>query len=492
MGQNTIKAAALRMSTCSLPEPPGAFFDLMTGAGAPPEVLRLGDWRPSIDLLRTDAARLAGMLDGAGFGAGFGAGGVLAVQCRDPLTTVRLLYASLWLGCALFPLEPGLPPARRDALLRQAGAPLLVTDGDPSATAPTLAAEALPAPAQGKGPPPSSTGRRLDLRRIQLIIATSGTSGEPKGVMLSRLNLWRAARSANRRLGLGPGDRWLACLPLFHIGGLSIFYRALLAGAGVAVQPGFRAEAVWQALRGEGISHLSLVPPMLERLLGVAEGPPPSRLRVVLVGGGPLAPGLAAEARQRGWPLCVSYGLSEAASQVATDCGPQAGAVAGRVGRPLPGVRLSLTEGHQGRIRLRGRAVMAGYLTPGLQPGSGLGPDGSLLTGDLGRLDPAGVLHLRGRADDLLVSAGRNIHPAEVEALLLRCPGVAEVAVTGEPAPLWGQRLVAWYRGGIPPAALESWARQQLPGALRPRRFEPCTELPRNALGKIDRARLRR
>jgi o-succinylbenzoate---CoA ligase len=467
MGQNTIKAAALRMSSYSLPEPPGAFFDLIAGGADHPDALHSGGRWFSRERLRADAAHLAQTLAAAGVETS----GVLAVQCHDPQVTARLLYAALWRGCALFPLDPGLDPARRDALLHLAGTPLLVADAGlaPPSQRPLLPERlpALPSAPAPQPPPPGRCGSRPRLQRIQLVIATSGTTGAPKGVMLSRRNLWRAARAANRRLGLGVGDRWLNALPLFHIGGLSIFYRALTAGAGVVLQEGFRPEAVWRALHEHGITHLSLVPPMLERLLRVAEGPPPPRLRVVLIGGGPLSPRLAGQARQLGWPICASYGLSEAASQVATDCGPKAGAVAGRVGRPLPGMRVKTDQG--GRLRLRGGAVMAGYLNPGLRPGDGLEPDGGFLTSDLGHLEDDGVLRLQGRADELLVSGGRNIHPAEVEALLQRCPAILEAAVAGQPDELWGQRVVAWYRGTISPPELER---------INTDNDRPCTALP--------------
>ena len=189
------------MSCASLPEPPGRFFDLIAGGGAVPCALRVGGQGFSLAALRRDAAHLAGMLREAGVPAG----GVVAVQARDPQATARLAYASLWLGVALFPLEPRMDPARRDALLRLAGDPLLLDDGD----LPPMRTE------EASGPARIARGG-LDLQRVQLIIATSGTTGDPKGVMLSHHNILTNAAGCLSVLTPGPEDLFLSFLPLSH------------------------------------------------------------------------------------------------------------------------------------------------------------------------------------------------------------------------------------------------------------------------------------
>jgi O-succinylbenzoic acid--CoA ligase len=236
------------------------------------------------------------------------------------------------------------------------------------------------------------------------------------------------------------------------------------------------------------VTHLSLVPAMLDRLLRVsAEQLPPTALRVVLIGGGPLSRSLAQRAHAAGWPLCVSYGMSETASQFATDCSPQAGLAAGRVGLPLAGYRVEI--GDMGRIRVCGPAVMRGYANPDGIMGQGL-DQGWFETGDLGRLDEQGRLMIIGRTDDLLVSGGKNIHPAEVEERLLLCPGVGAVGVTGRPDPVWGVTLVALFTGTVTAGELEQWVRLHLPGHLRPREFVPVEALPLNQMGKLSRPAL--
>jgi len=399
----------------------------------------------------------------------------------------EVLYAALWYGLPLIPLDPSMAPARLDRLLSQAGCRTLLTDDAGFSVPAGVRSLVLPETISGD---PCPVCARLDGNAIRLIIATSGSSGEPKGVMLSDRNLAAAVLAARQRLQLDADDSWLCCLPLYHIGGLAVLLRCLEAGAQVILHTAFDTARVWEALQTGAVSHISLVPAMLARLLDHAAGrPPAARLRVVLVGGGALDPGLAQRARGAGWPLCVTYGMSETASQVATDCGAGAGLEPGLVGRPLPGFELRLSASGNGRIQLRGPALMAGYVNPGRMPGDGL-QDGWFETSDLGRLDEQGRLWVMGRADDQLLSGGRTIHPQEVEQRLLQCPGVQEVAVTGCPDPVWGQRLVALVVGTVKPNELDRWARAHLPGPLRPRTFLRVDALPYGPTGKLQRKAL--
>ena len=153
--------------------------------------------------------------------------------------------------------------------------------------------------------------------RIALVISTSGSEGEPRGVMLSDASLDAAAAAANRHLPLAPGDLWLDCLPLHHIGGLAILWRCARAGAVVLLHDGFAAEAVAADLAHQPVTHLSLVPAMLARLLETSVVPPPS-LRHVMIGGAALSQSLYDKATAAGWPLNPSYGMSETAAQIAT------------------------------------------------------------------------------------------------------------------------------------------------------------------------------
>lgn len=318
--------------------------------------------------------------------------------------------------------------------------------------------------------------------RAELLIATSGSTGEPKTVMLSAANLEAAVLAAKARIPLAPGDVWLNCLPLRHIGGMAIFYRCAEAGAAVLLHPGFDADSVRSEMALHGVTHVSLVPPMLARLLEA--GPPPARLKSALVGGGPLSAALARRARDAGWPLCPTYGMSEAASQVATLAGLPPDWREGMVGPPLPGMEVAIAA--DGRIRIRGAMVMTGYAPHG----SGLDADGWFSTGDRGYLDPNGNLVVWGRCDEMLVSGGVNVHPGEVEGLLLACPGVRDAAVTAVGDDTWGARIAALLVGEASAESARLWCREHLPSHLRPRLFVKVSALPRTSLGKLERARL--
>ena len=319
--------------------------------------------------------------------------------------------------------------------------------------------------------------------RVALVIATSGSEGEPRGVMLTNANLDTAAAAANRHLPLKTGDLWLDCLPLYHIGGLAILWRCARAGASVLLHDGFDAATVAADLARQPVTHLSLVPAMLARLLETGVVPPAS-LRHVMIGGAALSQALHDRARAAGWPLNPGYGMSETAAQVATWTPADGPWHEGLVGRPLGRNEFALAA--DGRIRIRGPQVMAGYLD-----GSGIDGDGWLTTGDLGKIDAFGRLTVTGRADDMLISGGRNVHPLEVESCLAACPGVRDVAVTGLPDPVWGDLIVALMVGEATQEHLRDWCRTRLPGAAQPRRIVHLACLPRNAAGKLERSVLR-
>lgn len=334
-----------------------------------------------------------------------------------------------------------------------------------------------PAPADAAMPPAA-----VAAEAPALVVATSGSEGAAKGVLLPHRALAAAAEASAARIPLGPGDAWLACLPLFHVGGLSIFWRCFAAGAAVRLHTRFDAAAAWREITAGAVTHVSLVPAMLARLLDAAgDAPPPPTLACALIGGAALSRPLWRRARAAGWPLFVSYGMSETAAQAAT-LPPTDDWHEGLVGAPLPGMEIAV--GDDGHVRVRGRQLMLGYLG-----GDAPIEDGWLRTGDLGRIDAAGRLRVLGRGDDVLVSGGENVHPLEVESLLAACPGVADVAVTATPDPVWGD-LVTALVVGAEPAAVDAWSRRHLPTKLRPRRTLAVAALPRNALGKLERKRL--
>lgn len=316
-----------------------------------------------------------------------------------------------------------------------------------------------------------------------LIISTSGSEGRRRAVRLGHEALDAAATAANQRLTLSSGDLWLNCLPLYHIGGQAILWRCARAGAGMLLHNGFRAAQVGEDLNRYPVSHISLVPAMLAALLDLTITPPPS-LRVALIGGAALSAPLYERATAAGWPLWPSYGMTESAALVAVHAPSDGPWQSGLVGRPLPAMELAI--GDDSRIRLRGRQLMHGYLD-----GGSLDGDGWLTSGDLGQIDADGCLTVIGRADDMLISGGRNVHPQEIESCLAACPGIRDVAISGLPDPVWGDLIVALVVGSARLETLQAHARQHLPAAALPRRVAYLDSLPRNAAGKLDRPALR-
>jgi len=380
-------------------------------------------------------------------------------------------------------LDPALPDGIIDELLGQTGASIVVGEREYAGRRVLSSSEILAVNASGAIPPSCYAPES-----IAIMVATSGSLGQPKAVMLSARNLHAAATASAACTPLGVGDRWLACLPLFHIGGDSILFRCALAGAEAVLHQGFDADRVRHALAVGSITHLSLTPSMLAQLLEISAAAPPG-LRHLLVGGAPLSGELAARAVRRGWPIQPTYGMSETASQVATLSKLALPWRPGRMGEPLPGVELALNP--DGRLKIRGPMVMAGYANPALTPGDGL-EDGWFVSGDLAEITAEGELVVLGRADEIIVSGGKKIHPLLVENELARCPGVNAVAVAGRPDAVWGEVVTAIFSGDRTAESLLAWCYAHVAGALRPRLAVRVAALPSLANGKADRLALRK
>jgi o-succinylbenzoate---CoA ligase len=295
-------------------------------------------------------------------------------------------------------------------------------------------------------------------------------------------------------------DRWLAALPLFHVGGLAILFRSAIGGVPAVLHERFDPERMRDAFASDAITLVSLVPAMLPPLFDARpEEPFPASLRVALLGGSGAAPALVERALDLGLRVAPTYGLTEAASQVTTLRPADARAHPASSGQPLPVTEIRiewvgrpLQTDETGEIAVRGQTLFSGYLH---QPSSSTDDDGWFHTGDMGRIDADGHLVVLDRRDDLIVSGGENVYPAEVEAALLRHPGVVEAAVVAMPDPQWGAvpaAFVVLRRGLAPNAAdLIAFCRAQLAAYKCPRRIVPVDALPRTASGKLLRRTLR-
>lgn len=308
-----------------------------------------------------------------------------------------------------------------------------------------------------------------------LVVFTSGTTGRPKGVRLSLLNLQAAASASADHLGHGPDDDWLLAMPLHHVGGISIVVRQAFTGGSVTMLPRFEPAEVANAMRGR-VTMVSVVPTMLSRLL---DHGPFSGLRAVLVGGGPIPSGLLEKAVDAGLPVLPTYGMTETFGQVAT---LRPDAPLAYEAHPLPGVEFRVQP--DGRIALRSPQVSSGYV------GEPDRPDPWFVTNDLGELGEDGALRVLGRADTMVVTGGENVSPERVEAVVRQHIDVEDAVVVGVPDSEWGEMLVCLHQGG--PEDLEAWVAQWLPGFMVPKRWVRVEALPRTSIGKPDREAARR
>jgi o-succinylbenzoate---CoA ligase len=358
-----------------------------------------------------------------------GEGDVVATTLPPGRAFAELLHATPRLGAVFAPLDPRAP-ARTGLVVE---APL---DGEEADIA---------------------LRDTVDPDSVHSIIHTSGTTGEAKPVELTYGNHFASAMSSADNLGVDPEDRWLCPLPLFHVGGLAVLLRSAI----------YATTAVLRLDVGEALKEVtlaSLVPTQLARLRDEGYERAPA-LRAVLLGGGPIPARLLEWAERVGFPAVPVYGMTETSSQV----------VAGIPGRPLRDVELSIAG--DGEILVRGPMVARGALAG----------DAWLHTGDSGRLDDEGRLHVLGRLKELIVTGGEKVAPAEVEEALLTHPAVRDAGVVGLPDPEWGEAVTAFVvlRAPATEADLIEHLRPLLAPYKLPKRIEQVPALPRNPAGKL-------
>jgi len=351
----------------------------------------------------------------------------VAIALPPGLAFAQTLHACLLLGAIAVPVDLRLTAAERELVTAEAG--MLVEE--------SLSSEHRPPAAE------RYAGAQHDLAATAVVIHTSGTTSVPKPIELTYGNfLWSALGSAVA-LGLNPRERWLCALPLAHVGGLSILLRSTIYATTAVLHERFDTDAVLRALREQEITLVSVVATTLTRLLDTGLEHPPA-LRCALTGGGPVPAALVSRARKAGVSVSLTYGLTEACSQVTTAPVADLHDEALSAGQPLFCTRVRITNATQtsrGEMRNgeEGEIVIAG---PTVSPGS-LDGDGWLHTGDLGVIDEHGRLRVTGRKADTIVSGGENVAPAEVEAVLEEHPEVLEAAVLGRADERWGEAVTA-------------------------------------------------
>jgi O-succinylbenzoic acid--CoA ligase len=448
---------------------------------------------------------------------GVGGGDVVAVLLGNGVAFAELLHAIAQRGATLLPLNVRLTPRELAFQIEESGARVLIHGSGPLGDLAQNSAALIdakrrldrievdpdgrPALAAGARAGAPAEGPTIDPARVLALAYTSGTTGSPKGALLSHRNLFWSAIGSAMHLGVMPEDRWLVCMPLFHIGGLSILLRSALYGSAAILHERFDANAVNRALDEDGVTLVSWVPTMLERVLAArGERRAPRSLRCVLLGGGPAPDRLIERARSQGFPIVATYGLTEASSQVATQQ-PIAAELDGASGlRPIFGTQLDTVDedgksvcGQPGEILVRGPTVMEGYWKRPLENEQAL-RGGWLHTGDIGVLDSRGALEILDRRCDLIISGGENIYPTEIEKVLLEHPGVSEAAVGGREDADFGRRPIAWLIAApgkrLEPEGIRRFCSDRLAGYKIPVAFTIVDELPRNSVGKLVRERI--
>jgi malonyl-CoA/methylmalonyl-CoA synthetase len=331
---------------------------------------------------------------------------------------------------------------------------------------------------------------------LALLVYTSGTTGAPKGAMLTHGNVLSSAEALRIAWRWTRDDRLVLALPLFHMHGLGVgVHGTLLAGASAVLVARFTPDAVFDAAQQHSATLFFGVPTMYARLAASSRVAELAALRLCVSGSAPLAPELFARlAADAGVRVLERYGMTETVMNVSNPYDGERRP--GTVGLPLPGVELRLEDdvGAGGQILLRGPNVFPGYWRRDDATRESFTDDGWFRTGDIGAYDDAGYLSIVGRAKELIITGGYNVYPREVEDVLLEHPGVAEVAVIGVPSAEWGETVAAVV---VPAGELEvddllAFAGSRLASFKRPREVRLVESLPRNALGKVLRHELRR
>jgi O-succinylbenzoic acid--CoA ligase len=437
---------------------------------------------------------------------GVGVDDALVVCAETRAEFVELAHAAQRLGAVLVPVNARLSADELAVRFDRVNPNVVVCEADTE----SAVTEATDAPALSVDEPEGSAEalasiqpEPFDLPEWELdnplvVMFTSGTTGDPKGVVLTMGNVLASATASAFRLGLRDTDCWHVCLPMYHMGGLAPVYRSTLYGTTISIQRDFDPREALTAMEAANTTAVSLVPTMLERLLDTdADAGPLSDLRFVLLGGAACPPDLLERAQNRDVPVAPTYGMTEAASQIATATPEQARRNPETVGNPVMFAEVTVVDeagavceaGETGELVVTGPMVTPGYLddTATIEAFT----NGGLRTGDLGHRDEEGQVYVHARVDDTIITGGENVDPSEVAAAVRAHGAIENCAVVGLPDEEWGERVAALVvladGAEISADEIRGYCRDHLAGYKLPRTIAFAEELPRTASGTVDR-----
>lgn len=430
-------------------------------------------------------------------------GDTVAFLLENGIHTVETIHALEYIGAVIVPLNNRLTASELNYQLRDSQANLLIFDQ-------VFADKAIKACEQTSTNATSFTDvldldefdfdiiTEFQLNAHHTIMYTSGTTGSPKGVILTYGNHWWSAIGSSLNLGLHDNDKWLCAVPMFHMSGLSIIMRSVIYGIPIVIQKQFQPEKANEAIIHQGVTIVSVVTAMLTRMLATITEPYPKTFRCMLLGGGPAPLPLLKDCTEKGIPVYQTYGMTETASQIVTLSSEYMLTKIGSAGKPLFHSDIKIeVDGRRaqpneiGEIIVKGPTVTKGYLHREEETVNAI-KNGWLYTGDLGYLDEDGFLYVVDRRSDLIISGGENVYPAEIEATLLAHPDVIEAGVTGIVDETWGQVPIAFVvtKSHVTEQQLRTFCQEKLARYKLPKRIYFVKELPRNGANKLLRREL--
>lgn len=338
----------------------------------------------------------------------------------------------------------------------------------------------------------------FEMHGVATIMYTSGTTGKPKGVMQTYGNHYHSAIHSLLHMGYFPEDRWLIQLPIFHVSGYSTLMKSVVYGMPIVLPIHGQMEHILDEIQKKKVTLLSWVAKNLQDVFQMQAVHKLTNIRGILLGGGPVPTTILKECHKERLPIYLSYGMTETASQIVTLGGSDVYAKIGSVGKSLFLNQIRIDNQEEpfevGEILVKGPTVMKGYLNQAEETNRRMTADGYFRTGDMGYFDADGFLYIVDRRNDLIISGGENIYPAEIEAKMMELGIFQEVAVVGMSDAVWGAVPAVFYvpKQPFPYCELDihNMLKKSLSTYKLPKKYIMLSELPRNALGKIQKIAL--